>query len=252
MKVKVLSSGSKGNTTFVETENTKILIDCGNTCKYICEKLKNINVNPNDIDAILITHTHVDHIKGLQAFLNKYNSKVYLTEKMQPELQYVNNYCLVSDNNFTINDIEIDIIKTSHDVQDSQGFILTNDNKSIVYITDTGYINIKYHEKLKNRNLYIFESNHDIEMLNNSKYPFHLRKRILSDKGHLSNYDSAKYLTEFIGNNTKYILLAHLSEENNTCELAYETLLDRLNKYQKHVDNIIVTEQDRETELIEL
>ena len=149
-----------------------------------------------------------------------------------------------------INDLEIDIIKTSHDAPDSQGFVLTNNNSSLVYITDTGYINIKYHEKLKNRNLYIFESNHDIEMLNNGKYPFHLRKRILSDKGHLSNYDSAKYLAEFIGDNTKYVLLAHLSEDNNTYELAYETLLDRLNYCNKHVDNIIILRQDKETELI--
>lgn len=252
MKVIVLSSGSKGNTTLIEAENTKILIDCGNTCKYICNKLESININPKDIDAILISHTHVDHIKGLQVFLHKYNTKVYLTEKMQPELQFVENYHLINEQTLKIKDIQVDIIKTSHDASDSHGFILSNNNKSAVYITDTGYINIKYHEMLKNKNLYIFESNHDVEMLNNGKYPFHLRKRILSDKGHLSNYDSAKYLSEFIGSNTKYVLLAHLSEENNTNELAYETLLDRLNICGKHVDNIIVAEQDRETELIEL
>lgn len=252
MKVIVLSSGSKGNTTFVETDNTKILIDCGNTCKYICQKLASINVNPKDIDAILISHTHVDHIKGLQVFLHKFNTKVYLTQKMQPELSYIENYKFINSNNFNIKDITIDIIKTSHDASDSHGFILTNNNSSMVYVTDTGYINVKYHDILKNRNLYIFESNHDVEMLSNSNYPFQLRKRILSDKGHLSNYDSAKYLSEFIGDNTKYIMLAHLSEENNTQELAYETLIDRLNKTNKHVDNIIIAEQDKETELIEI
>lgn len=252
MKVIVLSSGSKGNTTFVETDNTKILIDCGNTCKYICQKLASINVNPKDIDAILISHTHVDHIKGLQVFLHKFNTKVYMTQKMQPELSYIENYKFINSNNFNIKDITIDIIKTSHDASDSHGFILTNNNSSMVYVTDTGYINVKYHEILKNRNLYIFESNHDVEMLSNSNYPFQLRKRILSDKGHLSNYDSAKYLSEFIGDNTKYIMLAHLSEENNTQELAYETLIDRLNKTNKHVDNIIIAEQDKETELIEI
>ena len=252
MKVIVLSSGSKGNTTYIETNESKILIDCGNTCKYVCEKLNDINVNPESLDGILITHTHVDHINGLKVFLNKYNTKLYITEKMQPDLPFAENCYLIKDNNFYINDLRVDVIKTSHDASDSQGFVLTCNNKSAVYITDTGYINIKYHEILKNRDLYIFESNHDIEMLNNTKYPFHLRKRILSDKGHLSNYDSAKYLSDFIGDNTRYILLAHLSEENNTCELAYETLLDRLNICNKHVDNIIVAEQNKETELIEL
>lgn len=252
MKVIVLSSGSKGNTTYIETENTKLLIDCGNTCKYICEKLKNINVNPKDIDGILISHTHVDHINGLKVFLHKYNTKVFLTDKMYNDLPFVENYDLITTSNFMINDVNIDIIKTSHDAPDSHGFILTNNDVSAVYITDTGYINMKYHELLKNRELYIFESNHDVEMLNNGKYPFHLRKRILSDKGHLSNYDSARYLSEFIGEKTKYILLAHLSEENNTKELAYQTLIDRLDKTDKHVDNIIVTNQNIETEMIEI
>lgn len=252
MKVIVLSSGSKGNTTYIETEKTKVLIDCGNTCKYIKEKLENLNISPENINAILITHPHQDHIKGLPTFIKKYNTLVYLTEKMRPELQFVENYTIINTPTILINDLQVDIIKTSHDAIDSQGFVLSNQNSSVVYITDTGYINKKYYNLLKNRNLYIFESNHDIEMLNNGKYPFHLRKRILSDKGHLSNYDSAKYLSEFIGTNTKYILLAHLSEENNTEELAYETLLNRLNKCEKHIDNIIIAEQNKETELIEI
>ena len=96
------------------------------------------------------------------------------------------------------------------------------------------------------------ESNHDIEMLNNSSYPFATRQRILSDKGHLSNYDSAKYLSTFVGNNTKYILLAHLSEENNTEELAYKTLIDRLNNENITIDNIMIATQNKETEFINI
>ena len=94
------------------------------------------------------------------------------------------------------------------------------------------------------------ESNHDIEMLSNSSYPFNLRQRILSDKGHLSNYDSSKYLSSFVGDNTKYILLAHLSHENNTESLAYDTLINRLNEDNKQVSNVIVAKQDEETDLI--
>ena len=94
------------------------------------------------------------------------------------------------------------------------------------------------------------ESNHDVEMLTTGKYPFSLRQRILSDKGHLSNYDSSKYLSSFVGNNTKYVLLAHLSEDNNTEDLAYETLISRLTDDNKHVDNILIAKQDKETEFI--
>lgn len=249
MKVSVLSSGSKGNTTYIESDKAKILIDIGNTSKYVKEKLEEFGVEPEELDAILITHTHVDHIKGLKVFEKKYHVPVYITDKMYKYLDFLDNYIPLSDE-FDINDIHITAIKTSHDVEDSRGYIVSSNDKSIVYITDTGYINNKYFNILSNRNLYIMESNHDVEMLTNGKYPFQLRQRILSDKGHLSNYDSAKYLSSFIGDNTKYILLAHLSEENNTEELAYETLISRLNNDNKHVDNIIILKQDKETELI--
>ena len=252
MKVVVLSSGSKGNTTYIETEETKILIDAGNTCKYILEKLAEYNINPTTIDAIFITHTHIDHIKGLPVLLKKINPCVYITAKMHPYMEYLENYHIIKEDKITIKDISIDVIKTSHDTEDSVGYIVNNKDKSIVYITDTGYINQKYFETLKNKDIYIMESNHDIEMLNNSSYPFATRQRILSDKGHLSNYDSAKYLSKFIGDKTKYILLAHLSEENNTKELAYNTLINRLEKEKIHVENIIIATQNKETDFINI
>lgn len=250
MKVCVLSSGSKGNTTYIETKETKILIDCGNSSKYITDKLISLNVNPKEIDAILITHVHSDHIKGLQVLLKHIDPVVYMTEKMYPYLDYVTNYRFIEKNKIIVKDLEIDVIKTSHDAEDSVGYIVNNGNKSVVYVTDTGYINKKYFDILSNRNIYIFESNHDIEMLNNGRYPFELRQRILSDKGHLSNYDSAKYLASFIGNNTKKIILAHLSEENNTEELALSTLKERLSKEEINFKNIIIAKQNIETELI--
>ncbi len=239
MRVSVLSSGSKGNTTYIESKNAKILIDVGNTAKYIKEKLEDIGVEPEELDAVLITHTHIDHVKGLKVFEKKYNIPVYLTDIMLKSLDFIDKYVLLDDE-FDIKDIHINSIKTSHDAPDSRGYVLSSENKSVVYITDTGYINKKYFDILKNRNLYIMESNHDVEMLNNGNYPFSLRQRILSDKGHLSNYDSAKYLCSFIGDNTKYVLLAHLSEDNNTEELAYETLVSRMNKNNIHIISMTI------------
>lgn len=252
MKVEVLSSGSKGNTTYIETNQTKILIDLGNTCKYVKEKLERLNVDPKTLDAILITHTHIDHVKGLKVFSKRYNTKVYMSPKMQKELLFVENYEIIKESRLKIKDIEIDVIRTSHDAEESRGYIINNDGKSIVYITDTGYINAKYFQLLKNKDIYILESNHDVEMLNNGPYPFQLRQRILGDKGHLSNYDCSKYLSEFIGSNTKCIMLAHLSEENNTKELAYNTLIERLNNNHQKVDKIIIATQNEETEMVEI
>ena len=252
MKVIVLSSGSKGNTTYIETQTTKILIDIGNTCKYITEKLSTIGVTLGEINAILITHTHTDHIKGLKTFTNNYSAPIYITEKMHPKIPYVKQYKYIESSLITIRDIKINIIKTSHDAEDSVGYIINNNDKSIVYITDTGYINKKYHPMLSNRDIYIMESNHDVEMLNNGPYPFPLRQRILSDKGHLSNHDSAKYIGDFIGPKTTNIVLSHLSHENNTPELAKETLLAKLqelNMTQIHID---IALQDQETEIIQV
>ena len=252
MKVSVLSSGSKGNTTYIESKEAKILIDAGNSSKYIIDKLNELNINPKEIDAILITHIHSDHIKGLEVLLKHINPCVYLTKINHSYLDFIKNYKYIETDQFNIKDLEINTIKTSHDAPDSLGYIISNEDKSIVYITDTGYINKKYYNKLSNKNIYIMESNHDIEMLNNGKYPFELRQRILSDKGHLSNYDSSKYLSDFIGNNTQKIILAHLSEENNTESLAYETLKSRLNKKNIAFNDIIIAKQNKNTELINI
>ena len=149
MKICVLSSGSKGNTTYIESEKVKILIDIGNSAKYVKEKLEDIGVEPEEINAVLITHTHVDHVKGLKVFENKYNIPVYITDVMLKRLDYLNNYVFL-ENEFDIGDMHIIVIKTSHDAPDSRGYIIISGDDSIVYITDTGYINKKYFDILSN------------------------------------------------------------------------------------------------------
>jgi len=249
MKVCVIASGSKGNCCYIETKNTKILIDIGLNCITTERKLIEKNINPEEIEGIFITHTHKDHVEGLRVFNKKHKAKAYLTETMYKELnQELKNYEFIGETT-KIKDLTITSIKTSHDAEDSNGYIIENEDKQIVYITDTGYINIKNHKKLKDKTMYILESNHDVEMLmNNPNYPYHIKQRILGDKGHLSNKDASYYLKKFIGDNTKHIILAHLSEHNNTDELALQTLKETI---EKNID-IRIAHQEEQTELIEV
>ena len=251
MRISVLASGSKGNSTYLETNSTKSLIDIGMSCLYIENNLKDLGINPKEINNIFITHTHTDHIAGLKVFLKKYQPTVYLTSKMYDELSFITDYVIV-DEYFIIADLEINIFKTSHDV-DSVGYVFKNIDKEFVYITDTGYINQKHYNLLKNKDLYVIESNYDVELLmNNENYPYPIRQRILSDKGHLSNENSAYYVSKFIDNKTKCVVLAHISQNNNKKEIALEALHNQLNKEKKNISKIIVADQNNKTELIEV
>ena len=242
MKIRVLASGSKGNVTYIEDNDTKILIDIGMRCIYVEEKLKEMGINPKDINGILITHTHNDHIQGLKTFARKYNTKVYISPKMLDEIDAQNIEYLTKE--MTIGNIDIKVFKTSHDVP-SYGYIIQD---KLVYITDTGYINNKYFDMLKNKKVYIMESNHDIEMLEEGPYPYHLKQRVWSDKGHLSNKMCAEYLSNLIGDNTHAVILAHLSEINNKEELAILEFNEKENN--RRVEKLIVAKQKEPTELI--
>lgn len=254
MKLSVLASGSKGNSTYIESRNTKILIDVGMSCLYIEKSLNTLEIRPREIQGILITHTHSDHINGLRVFLKKYHTPLYITEKIYKELKLqmeIDNYILI-DKQFTLEDLQIEIIKTSHDAEDSNGYIISDESSSLVYITDTGYINRKYHEKLTNKDYYVIESNHDVELLMNGSYPYHLKQRILGDRGHLSNKSCADYMAKFVGNNTKGVVLIHLSEENNRKEVAYSTFINTLKENHKTVENVIISTQTEPTEVINI
>ena len=254
MLVSVLASGSKGNSTLITTDRVKILIDAGKSQKYLETALNQINLSLKDIDYILITHTHADHTSALKTIVKSHKPTIVLTELMYQDLDYLKNYenILLLTDNLELEDLVIENIKTSHDTSDSRGYIVTQGNSSVVQITDTGYLNQKYFKKLQNKTIYIFESNHNIEMLMHGRYPKWLKARVSSDVGHLSNESSAFYLTKLIGENTKEIILAHLSEENNTPELALETLNKEFVENNIKFNNIVVAKQEERTDLIEV
>lgn len=254
MKVCVLASGSKGNSTYVETKNHKVLIDLGTSSLATEKKLKDIGVDPNDIDGILITHSHVDHISGIRVFVKKYNPNIYTSKTIYKELKdiLINANVVFLNETIYLDELKIDYFKTSHDTEESLGYILEEEGKSLVYITDTGYINLKYLPKLKNREIYILESNHDVEMLLNGSYPYNIKQRILGDRGHLSNKDSAYYFSKLVGEKTHTLFLAHLSHENNTETLALNSYKEELSKKNIDFNEIYIAKQNERSELVEV
>lgn len=251
MIVTVLASGSKGNCTFIQTKNHKVLIDIGTSSLQIEKKLRELEIDPKEIDSVFVTHAHKDHTSGINVFYKKYHPNIYLTSNIVQEANLkLDNYITLLDE-IILDDLKVIVVPTSHDAKDSRGYILESEEKSMVYITDTGYINEKYDNLLKNRNIYVMESNHDVEMLmNNEHYPHYLKMRIFGDEGHLSNKDSARYLSKYIGNNTEKVFLAHLSEQNNTPELALSQLKETLSKKGIEFSNISIATQDEKTESV--
>lgn len=254
MLVSVLASGSEGNCTYIQTKNKKMLIDIGMNYKYITTKLAELNVLPSEIDYIFITHTHADHTGAMKVFFKNNTPMVFLDEKMLPELEFLSDYPnLIFDKGpFNFDTFTVEPFRTSHDAPGSRGYIFKEDDKSAVYVTDTGYINHKLFDKLANHSLYIFESNHDVEMLMHGRYPAWLKARVRGDEGHLSNQQSSFYLSKFIGPDTKEVVLAHLSKENNDPELAVSTLKETLKENDIQFENIIVAKQRERVDCIEL
>ena len=228
----ILGSGSKGNSTLIISREKKILIDVGFSYPKMSKLLGEYGLTPKDIDSVLITHTHKDHVGGLSTFLKRTYAPVYTNINMYHELLKIvpDANLIVEEDEFSIGDLNVEVIHTSHDAVGSVGFVINNDESSLVYITDTGYINKTYLKRLKNKNVYIFESNHDINMLMTGPYPYILKQRVVGDKGHLSNEMAGNYLKEIVGDKTKRIILAHLSEINNTPDVAIKTVKEILNK----------------------
>ena len=212
----IIASGSKGNATLVKHKNTLILIDLGITLVRLKDALTSLNLELKDIDAAIFTHEHADHLNGLKSISPK---KMYALKGTLPSSlsNVVEKY-----EPFIIKDIKITPFPTSHDATNPCGYILQSNNEKLVYMTDTGVFleeNLPY---VTNPDYLIIESNHDIQMEMRTNRSFRLKQRILSDVGHLCNEDSAFASLEIIGDKTKEIILAHLSEEANTPSVALE------------------------------
>ncbi len=225
MKYINFHSGSRGNCTWVASASTQVMIDCGGNKRSLLQSLHNWGVDLACVDALLITHNHSDHISQLKLFEDVKTVISPVDLKDRPNT--VNPMPYIP---FWIGDIEITALVLSHDSGLTYGYVLRHEEQRIVYVTDTGYIKGSDYPHLRNADVYIFESNHDVDMLMQTNRPHIIKARILSDTGHLSNEDSAAILAQVIGPNTKEIVLAHLSEQANTPQLAVSALQSALSK----------------------
>ena len=234
----IIGSGSKGNGTLIFSSKTTLLIDMGVTLERLEEELHRFNKEVKDIDAVLITHNHTDHIKGIKAFSPK---KLYALKRTIPG-SLSNVIELLKP--FKVGDFKITAFPTSHDALNPCGYMIECDNEKLVYMTDTGCYLSSNTPYIKDPTYLIIESNHDIQMLLHTHRPMELIQRIMSEYGHLCNEDSAFASLEIIGEHTKEIILAHISEEANTPELAlaaYEKIYSfkgvNLSQYNVRVAN---------------
>ena len=236
-----LYSGSSGNSLCVQTEHTNILIDSGVSSKKIEKALEHIEINPNSIDAILVTHEHTDHVQGLGTFSRKFDIPVFAnketfdsmpaqTEKIKESNQKVFNI----QDNFWIGDLLISPFSIPHDAANPCGFNVMNDKKKISIATDIGHMNSKILKKLEGSDFLLLEANYEPEVLKCSKYPFSLKTRIAGPTGHLSNEMAGKTISYLAKNGLKSAMLGHLSKENNFPELAYKSVLEQL--IEEHYD----------------
>lgn len=222
-----LFSGSSGNSIFIADKGTRILIDAGVSARRISQALADIGESVNALDAIFITHEHGDHIRGLRVLAAHHHIPVFadarVLERMEsdPRNDYSKVHTEAVSENMLIGGIEVVPFEVSHDSAACLGYRFNmHGGKSAAVCTDTGYVPLSAKKALKGTQLVFLESNHEVMMLENGPYPYILKQRILSRKGHLSNTDCAAFAAELIGGGTTRINLSHLSLENNTPDIA--------------------------------
>lgn len=233
MRLCSIASGSSGNCIYVGSDSTHLLVDTGISKKRIEESLAELDVKGEELNGILITHEHSDHIQGLGVFCRKYEVPIYATRgtiagicacktlgKM-PEGLFRE---ITTDEMFDIGDLTVKPFAISHDANEPTGFRIENEKKAVAVATDLGIYDDYIVENLKGLDAVVLEANHDIHMLEVGPYPYPLKRRVLGDHGHLSNELSGRLLCNILHDKMKYILLGHLSRENNFPELAYETV----------------------------
>ena len=224
LRVCILGSGSKGNSTVVATETTRVLVDAGLTRRETYARLALVGERTDGFDAILISHEHSDHVTGLRLLAMDWKAPIYITRPTHQVISWdrkISAFELFTPGEkFTVGDIEVTPFSIPHDAIDPVAFTLESQGIKIGVITDLGYVHEVVKQRVKGCHCLIFESNHDLEMLKVGPYPWHIKQRVMSRHGHLSNMATADFLMEDFDGAAQVLVLAHLSETNNHPEIA--------------------------------
>jgi len=234
MRLTSIASGSSGNCIYIGSDTTHLLVDVGISGKRVEEGVNTLGLSMADINGILITHEHSDHIAGLGVLARRYGIPIYATVGTKAAILSASSkqgaideslICeIYPDDKLTIRDIEVNPMRISHDAADPVAYRFKNEDKRAAVVTDLGTYNDYTIESLKGMNALFLEANHDINMLQVGPYPYYLKKRILGDRGHLSNESSGRLLSSIMHDKLQTVFLSHLSKENNMPELAYEAV----------------------------
>lgn len=249
MQVSVLASGSKGNCTLIHDDSTAILIDVGISTRRIKQKLSELHLDIRDISSILITHEHIDHIRGLKTLSKNYSIPIYSklnTLKAIPFIHDIapNNCHILPNNEFNIGNLIVNSFNISHDAIEPVGYNIQTKHAKITLATDLGFATDTVRKALDNSDILVLEANHDINLLQNGSYPWNLKKRILSTRGHLSNTD-AGYTIKNLNYKPQEVILAHLSEQNNTPQTALNTIQSIIQQQENLNINLHVASPDK-------
>ncbi|MGD7045618.1 MBL fold metallo-hydrolase [Jeotgalibacillus proteolyticus] len=227
MHMSVLASGSTGNAVYVETEDHSFLVDAGLSGKQMDLLFQQIGRSMKNLSGLLVTHEHSDHIKGLGIVARKYQLPVYANEKtwsaMEPLIGKIDagqKFDFPMETIKSFGSLDIESFGVSHDAAEPMFYVFHQNGKKLVLMTDTGYVSDRMKKIIEGADVYVFESNHDVGMLRMCRYPWNIKRRILSDVGHVSNEDAALAMSDVVKDNTKRIYLAHLSKDNNMKDLA--------------------------------
>lgn len=238
MRFRAIASGSNGNCIFIEEEETRFLVDAGISAKAVRLGILDLGLVPEDLTGILVTHAHIDHIRGLPVFSKHHHVPLYGTEEVLREVARADTdhaidpslyHIIRPDTSFRLGNADILPIPTTHDAAGSCGFRFDFSRFSVAVLTDLGNYDEKTVAALQHLSGILIESNHDVRMLEAGPYPFSLKRRILGDFGHLSNDRCAELLLKILHSDLKFILLGHISEENNYPEIALMTVKNAIN-----------------------